>query len=231
MAWVPAAIAAGGEILSSVMGSSSAHKANRTNIKLSREQRAWEEKMANSAVQRRKADIEKAGFNPVLAAAGPGASTPSVSAPTVEPTFDANWNKDTARNAVLLHAQLQNLQANTASQQAEARSKTVDAEIKEDLAGLEKNFRANRYTEQIDWDDLKTKMMRIQVASGAAEQQRLEGTVQAMIQMAKQQQEAGKIDLDALRNIASMGGVEAGKISGLVKLILDAWRTSQNKRF
>lgn len=58
-------------------------KANDTNIALSREQMAFQERMANSAWQRGTEDMRKAGLNPALAYTQGPASSPSGSAATV----------------------------------------------------------------------------------------------------------------------------------------------------
>lgn len=58
------------------LGQQGAEEQNRTNIKLARENRDWQERMANTAYQRAATDLEKAGLNRILSLGSP-ASTPS----------------------------------------------------------------------------------------------------------------------------------------------------------
>lgn len=228
MAWIIPLLSIASDAWSASKGASAASSANRTNLINAREQREWEKNLANTAVQRRKQDLVDAGFNPVLAATGPGASTPSVSAPTAQPTFDPAWTKGSVRDAAMFREQLLNLRANTAATTAEARSKNVEATIRESLIGQETETRANRFVEQKEWDDLKTKILRNSESSSAAEARRLSETTDAMIAIAKQQQRSGRLDLDALENVAKVGGIEASKAQGIIKLILDLYRTTKD---
>lgn len=222
-----AATQIGGELL----GAHSAHKANRTNIRLQREQQAWEERMSNTAVSRHADDIEAAGGNRALAFVnGQQASTPSVSPAQVQPEWDRGAGARTVQ-AIQTAAAIDNVKANTAKQLAEARSLKVEADIREKLEPQETTARHNDFVERVDQADLKTKILRSQDVQSAAEAERLRKTVDSMVEMAKQQARAGKLDLDALENVAKVGGLEASRATGIVKLIVDMWRTSQNKRY
>lgn len=189
--------------------------ANETNLKLQQRQLDWESNMSNTAVQRRRADIEAAGGNPALAFTnGQEASTPVLSPAQVEPVKTDIGGLATAMQLALMRAQVK-------STEADARIKNVEADIREKLKGQEEGMRHNRLVEQYEWDDLKTNIMRSTASSSATEAHRLRATVDAIIQRARQDARTGQLNLEALENIAKVGGIEAGKMKDIIKLILD----------
>lgn len=214
---------------STYMGVQSAAAANRKNVQLQREQQAWEERMSNTAVQRRADDIEKAGGNRALAFTnGQSASSPTGSQATVQPTFNPAWLRGGGMQALALAAQVENTRANTAQQLATARITNVEADIREQLKDMEKGTRANTFVETQEWNDLKTKILRSQDIQSAAEADRIRRTVDSLVTQASNMAKAGKYDLDALANVAKVGGIEAGKMQWVLKLILDAVRVSKD---
>lgn len=84
--------AAGGSLLDWLFGNNSAQTAYKQNKKLARENRAWMERMSNTAHQREVADLRAAGLNPILTATGgAGASTPSADTSATMQTVDTNF--------------------------------------------------------------------------------------------------------------------------------------------
>jgi len=75
---------AGASLLGNVLGFAGQGDANRTNIKLGREQMAFQERMSNTSYQRAVKDMGAAGLNPMLAYSQGGASAPVGSMPQVQ---------------------------------------------------------------------------------------------------------------------------------------------------
>ena len=99
-----AAIDAGGGYL----GQSSA---NRKNWKIAKAQMAFQERMSNTAMQRRVQDLKAAGLNPILAAKD-GASTPAGASATMLSEYPERAASTALQNKVLAE-QAKNVKANT----------------------------------------------------------------------------------------------------------------------
>lgn len=118
------AASAGSNIVSGILGYRGAKKANETNLKIAREQMAFQERMSNTAHQREVADLKAAGLNPVLSAGGSGASTPAGASATVENEYSDVPRLD-FMNYLLMHSQRK--ANNAATTQSLANAKQMEA--------------------------------------------------------------------------------------------------------
>lgn len=117
-----------GSLVGGIFGQSAQSEANRTNIKLNRENREWEERMSNTSWQRGTADMLKAGMNPMLAFSQGGAGTPQNSAATVIPEDGLSKGISSAAEKLMQSVALEQGKANIGLTQASTQKALAEAE-------------------------------------------------------------------------------------------------------
>lgn len=211
-------IGAGLSILDTMLGRDSQSKANAMNLKNAREQRAWDQMMSNTAVQRRKADLIAAGGNPALAfTTGSEASTPSSAVPRMEPTYKPGQLK---MDQAMALTNMKNISANTALQLAQAQKAQVEARVTSATEKQQTETELNRLIEKHEWDDLKTKLLRSADTTSALQAKKLDQSLDALIAQAKQQAEKGNLDLQQLRSMIDTFGLGAEQKANLVQKMM-----------
>lgn len=129
--------AAGGAISSAGQANAQA-SANKANKEMARDQMNFQAHMSNTAYQRQREDMEKAGLNPILAANAGGASTPSGAMSQANPvnTADATGKlvsglSGSAIQAAQTAVDLKDRQATVALKEAQTLDTATSAKAKE----------------------------------------------------------------------------------------------------
>lgn len=215
MPW-QALIPLGAELLGGLFGSHGQSSANRANLKIAREQMAFQERMSNTSYQRAGNDLRAAGMNPMLSLMKGGASTPAGASAKMEnesePLRQSLSNVSAQlQERLLAKAQIRKTNAEAGLIESELPHSASNAFLRNDQLSSQAETAIKQLEGVIKDNEIKTLSI-----------SQLKALQPLMLKAQEIQNEASRLGLSEARAMSgfydAVGG--AGKWAELVKMIL-----------